>query len=62
MFFLDPSEAFRVVTGFPGQEQRVPRGEENKTATIINKHIAPGPDLPVGSCKSEKLMQGERAK
>lgn len=62
MFFLDPSEALRVVTGFPGQERHVPRGEESKTATIINKHIAPVPDAPAGSCKSEKLMEGERAR
>ena len=41
MFFLDPSEAFRVVTGFTGQKKHAPRGEESKIATVINKHIAP---------------------
>lgn len=63
MFFLDPSEAFRVVTGFPGQEQQVPRGEKGKIATIIiNKHIALVPDAPGVSCESGKLMEGERAR
>lgn len=50
MSFLDPSKAFRDVTAFPGQKQHVPRGEESKIATIINKLIAPVPDAPVVSC------------
>lgn len=62
MFFLDPSEAFRVVTGFPGQKQQVPRGEKGKIATIINKRIALVPDAPGVSCESGKLMEGERAR
>lgn len=50
MFFPDASEAFRDVTAFPGQKQHVPRGEESKRATIINKLIAPVPSAPVVSC------------
>ena len=41
MFFLDPSEAFRDATAFPGQKQQVSRGEESKTAMIIYKLLAP---------------------
>lgn len=59
MFFLDPSKAFRVVT-WTGTA--VSRGEESKTAKIINESIAPVLDAPVGSCESEKLMEGERAR
>lgn len=38
MFFRDPSKAFRVVT-WTGTA--VSRGEESKTAKIINESIAP---------------------
>lgn len=44
MFFLDPNEAFRDVTAFPGQKRHVPGGEKSKTATIINTLTAPIPD------------------
>lgn len=62
MFFLDPSEAFRDATAFPGQKQQVSRGEESKTTTIIYKLLVPVPNAPVVSCESEKFMEGERAR